>query len=329
MHAIAPRIQGGGAAALEPEKGDNSGLALQPEPEAEKEKATETPLGPGLRTRPSPLILPSLQPKKELVHEGYLEMVERLEPAIVAQLEKVKQVALAEGLDPQDLRLLYTIDITGNQRSVCVNCGRPTCRNFGKLYRTPNAEVDLLSDSLVVFMEVASRLGAKFGLIAYDEQVCPLRDVGPATNAADRAQVISRFLAFRNRREHPDPANRAWLQAMLKKWQPSDREKPAAGQPADRHALRVGAQMLNEAEGDAVKGLILAKGQIPRTPLRGFEGELKASGIELSGLAVGKNAAEIRRSMFTKTGTAHDTHEIRDHIGDRIEALLEKPKKGS
>jgi hypothetical protein len=85
--------------------------------------------------------------------------------------------------------------------------------------------------------------------------------------------------------------------------------------------------MLTEAKGEGPMGLILAKGQMPRTPLRGLEGELKANGIELSGLAVGKNAAEISRWMFNKTGTAPDSHAVREHISERIEALLKKPKK--
>ena len=137
-------------------------LGLVPEIQPEK-KADVVPV-PAARSsfaRSSVVIAPARKTQPAFTPERalYREAALRLEPEIAKQAAATAAVATDKGLKPGDLKLLFEVDITGSQKSVCVNCGNPACRNFGKLYRTQNTQIDLLSDSIVVFLEVASRIG--------------------------------------------------------------------------------------------------------------------------------------------------------------------------
>lgn len=259
---------------------------------------------------------------------SYMEIVDRLQPLIDEQLAGVQAVMEADGVEAPNVDMVLAIDITGEEKIVCTYCGRPNCNYKPTTYRSDNPERNLLTDGLVVFMEVAEALGINYGVIAYDDQdVVPVRVLAPVDGQPnDRALVRDRFEGFAGRHENPE-ITRAWLDEMLAKWTPKDRTRPQAGEPDDGTAFTIAQRMFNEAshDGTPVRGLVVAK-SLP--PLKSFmldEMSLRNEGIAVNGLAVGHDAQQVAANFFEDTDVAEDPHEFKERMGARMQKALEEP----
>jgi hypothetical protein len=294
-------------------------------PQMEKSTPQATPT-PALPVRATPVKIPTaVGAKPAPVLPTYAEMVEQLEPLIQKQLEEVKQVLLQKKIEPKDFKAIYSVDITGREVQVCLACGQIGHNFRPTMVRQQNPEINMLSESLVVFLEVASRLGTSYGVIVYDEDVLPLREVlPPANNQADNATVLSRFDAFRLRKSNPDLGDRAWMAQELQRWQPSDATRKVSGEPSDRHALETAQAMLQKAGPAPARGVTVTKSQVPKASMKGLEAIAKGKGVKVSGIAVGKDAQAVSHAMFAKTAIAPTMHDVRARIGEGMKALVEQ-----
>lgn len=302
----------------------NPQRATQPAPQPNSGAGVATLQG-SLAPRPAPIAVPTMKAATAPERQTYAEIATRLEPLVAEQVAELIAVMEAKGLEPADTRMVFAFDITGDQRQVCSFCGRHGCGYRPVNYRTQNVEIDLLEDSMVVFLETARRVGISYGLTAYDEQVLPLRDVQrPSESAGEHETIIQRYRAFKNRHSYPDPANRAWLDQQLAKWQPEMATQSMAGEANDASALKIGRTMLERGEGEGAMGLMVSKSVAPRASLKSQELILAAKKIHVVGVAVGKNAPAVAAAMFKDTAQAGDGHALRENIGRRMIALLDK-----
>lgn len=289
--------------------------------------ATATITAPApLPARAEPIKIPMTASAKKLAPlPGYEELRENLEPLIEKQLAEVKQVLLQKGVSPADVKIVYAIDITGSEIQVCLACGQIGHNFRPTMVRQENPEINMLSESLVVFLEVASRLGLSYSVVAYDEEVLPLRELlPPANNQAERAATLSRFDSFRRRHKTPDITDREWMAREMPKWNPADATKKVVGDPNDKRALDTAQALLLKAGDAAVRGVTVSKSQIPKTSLLGFEAMLKGKGIKAAGIAVGANAPAAARAMFQKTDTAQNNHILREKMGKSMSLIVEQ-----
>lgn len=270
----------------------------------------------------------------------YLEMVEANQKLIQSQTEALKQVLNEKQITPADFTMMYGIDITGDELSVCLACGQVGHDYQPTKVRTENPEIDMLAESVVVFMEVAARAGVKFGVLAYDDGgVLTLRAPKIASTSAERAEITARFSKFKDRFTGSKISGKlvkgdmvidqAWLNAEKKNWKPGDANRQMAGEPDDRNAIDTAARLCSEAKGTpGLCGLMIAKSQKPKSSLAGAEAVANTRGLVLSGIAVGKNGGEIRKSMFGKTSHAPTMHDLRAHLGQGTKDLVSQaPKK--
>lgn len=280
-----------------------------------------------LRTPDTPLLKAnSPEMKAAPVRQAHLDMIGRLEPVIAAQVAEVMAVMEAEGLGPEDVQVLFSWDTTGDEKIVCSFCGREGCGYRPVMYKTKNVEIDLLEDSFVVATEVATRLGIQWGAIVYDEDVLVLRELDTPGEraAADNQQALDRWRAFVNRHEYPDPTNRAWLDERLAAWRPEHATTSVKGTPDDKHMFTVAQKMFAQKKTDGMRGLTLAKSQVPASSLKAQEPLFKAKKLRLHGMAVGAKADQIKNGMWSKTDTVPDPHVAREMIGKRIKTLIKK-----
>jgi hypothetical protein len=291
-----------------------------------------------MMARPTPVVVPaSVGQLKAAPKASYLEMVEHLETSIQEQLAAVKAVMDSKGLGPDDVQFAYAIDITGKEISVCLACGIVGHDYQPTMVRQENPEIDMLNESLVVFLEVASRLGVAHALVAYDDTgVLTLRPMAAPATATERGQLSDRFQKFRNRfakvmvggQLRPGmSADPAWVKAEAAVWKPSDATRKVAGEPDDRAALdeihKLYAAYPIKAQ---LRGATFAKSQVPASSLKSFVGLSAAKDIKLSGIAVGKDAAQIKASFFGSTEVAPTMHDLRKHIGGGIKRLVDQAK---
>jgi hypothetical protein len=276
--------------------------------------------------------IPRVIPKNDLdkaapLRESMQQILERLEPLIASQVQQVQAVLEEKGLGPADVNVMFAWDITGDEKQVCSFCGRHGCGYRPVMYQTQNVEIDLLEDAKVAAAEIATRLGVSFGEMVYDDKnALVLREiVTPSESAAaENVMSLSRFRAFRNRLQYPDPANRAWLDAQLAKWQPADATTQVTGAPDDRGMLMISQKVFAQAPGQGPKALIVAKSQVPKDGLRGQEIMLGNAGIALGGLAIGRNAAQVAQVFLKDTMVVPDLHQAREKVGERLASLIEE-----
>ncbi len=255
--------------------------------------------------------------------ETYPERVARLQPLIDKQAAAVRGVATREGLDPSDFRIIYSFDISGEAGEVCAFCGREGCQYKPTAFLKENREIDLLKDAMTVAQEVATSLGASYGLIAYDDDLIPLREVTPPDGLSDRAAVIETFGKFKDRKERPDITDRAWLDEKLAKWSIEDKYRNVAGEPADAGMMELATKMMKSSVGSGPMALMLAKSEKPKTSLRPLESAARRAQITPAGLAVGQEAAQVKRNMFKNTVEVPENHGLVESIGAGTTAALE------
>jgi hypothetical protein len=291
--------------------------------EKEKEQPKEAPKeAPNPRLAPRTFHVPKIAEMERPVEALYEEHLERLEEVIEQQaeqvVEQVQEIAEAQGLEPSDITLVGVWDITGKDQIKCVYCGRPTCTFRPQIYRVKNPEVDLIGDSITVFQEAASRSGAKYAMIVYDDQdVLVLREPEVGEDQEERALSYSRYAAFRDRVQFPDPNSRAWMDQMLAKWTPDQQVRRQTGDPLDQKMFETSFKVF-DAAGGALKAMMLVKSLPPKMGMRGIEVRGKQQGIAMTGVAVGKQAEYVAPRLFTSTITAPDLHEVREKMGSAI-----------
>lgn len=258
--------------------------------------------------------------------ETFMQIAERLEPAVQVQVQAALALApQLEGDKPSDTKVNLVLRIAGKQARVCTNCGNPACNNYAAMYRAKPPDIDLLQDSLYVFSKMAEALGIQYGVVLVDDKdVLVLRETAPSKVGDDAGTMLSRFGAFRDRHEYPDPSNGAWLKDQLAKWDPSDRDRSAIGEADDRRALRTALTQLANAPGK--KGALLyATSEQPTQRLSEVEREADAQGVSTLAIAMGKQADRIARGLFSNTVSVPDAHGVRDQLAGHLEKLLEKP----
>lgn len=298
---------------------------LRPAPEMQR--ARPMPVS----AQPQPLLFVAAQPAaKPAPRPDYDEMVEHLEPMIQRQLAEVQRALLERGLRPEDVQLVYAIDITGRETSVCLACGIEGHDFQPTQVRLEALAIDMLTESLVVFQEVASRLGAKYGLLAYDDGgVLVLRRVSAASSPTTRANAAARFQAFRDRFGKVQlqtgalrsgvVVDKAWLAAEAKSWVPSDASRAVVGQAQDVLAINTVAQIKDPHGGPCLA--VFAKNQAPTTALRTAELLANRNGIALSGVAVGSQAP---RNFLKHTVVAPTMHDLRTHLGRGLKLAIDQ-----
>ena len=288
--------------------------AIQPRPEAETAEPVVYRHGSVLLGAPAPS------------REAFLQIAERLEPAVQVQVQAALALApQLEGDKPSDTKVNLVLRIAGKQARVCTNCGNPACNNYAAMYRAKPPDIDLLQDSLYVFSKMAEALGIQYGVVLVDDKdVLVLRETAPSKVGDDAGTMLARFGAFRDRHEYPDPTNGAWLKDQLAKWDPSDRDRSAIGEADDRRALRTALTQLANAPGK--KGALLyATSEQPTQRLSEVEREADAQGVSTLAIAMGKHADRIARGLFSSTVSVADAHGVRDQLAAHLEKLLDKP----
>lgn len=307
-------------------------FAAEPEREVERERERETEVGVDpqretsggvvVRDAPDRVRIGQMIGAPVLRKESYPERVARLAPLIEMQVEQVRALADARGLDPTDFRVIYSFDISGEAGEVCAFCGREGCQYRPTAYLKENREIDLLKDAVTIAQEVATSLGISYGMIAYDDDLIPLREVLPPDDLSDRAALLSLFSKFKDRKNKPDITDRAWLDEMLAKWTIDDKYRNVAGQPADAGAMELAIKLMKASSGDGPAGLMLAKSQKPKSSMRPLEAQARRANMTPAGLAVGKEAPDVARNMFSKTLQVKENHGLVETIGSGTSSAL-------
>ncbi len=307
-----------------------SATAVETKAEPKMQSTPEKEVAP-VRDHARAVAVPKVATAKKIEPTLYEEHLERLQEVIeeAAQeiAEEVAAVAEAQGLKPEDVTIVWALEITGRADVVCSYCGRPACTYRPVTYRTKNPDVDLLGDSITVFQEAAAKAGVRYGIVVYDEEVLVLREPGKADERKERETTFSRYNAFRDRHEYPDPTNRGWLDQRLAKWTPEDARRPQAGEPADKQALDITTKVLDKDEGK-IKALAVAKSCTarPKVSFKGPQAVLKAKGISVASIIVGPQARP-GADLFTPTHLAPDGHELREKVGVTVKSAVSKAEK--
>ncbi len=283
---------------------------------------------PAPKLAPRTFALPKVGQAEKAVEAGYEEHLERLEEIIEEQAEEVAaevaRVAEEKGLEPEDVTLVASYDITGKDELKCVFCGRPTCSFRPQVYRVKNPEVDLLGDAITVFQEAASRAGAKYAMIVYDDQdVLVLREPEAPEDQAERGTTLARYAAFRDRLEYPDPNSRAWMDQMLAKWTPDQANTSRTGAPLDKKMFEVLFNVFDTAGGE-IRAAMVSKSIAPKMSMRGVEVKAKKGSIAMTGVAVGRDAEYVAPRLFKNTVVAPDLHELREKVGEAINESMKQ-----
>jgi hypothetical protein len=259
--------------------------------------------------------------------ESYPERVARLQNLIDLQVEHVRKLADDQGTDITDYKMVYVFNIAGEAGEVCAFCGRQGCQYRPVAVLKENREIDLLKDAMTVAQEVATKLGISYGLIAYDDDLIPLREVMPPDDLADRAGVLSLFGKFKDRKDRPDITDRKWLDEMLAKWDISMKYRNVTGEPCDRAMAELATKMIHEAAGNGPSAVMLATSQKPKSSLRPIEAGFKQAHIQAAALAVGKQAKEISRQLFSQTVEVMENHGLVESIGQGTGTALQLEEK--
>lgn len=246
------------------------------------------------------------------------------EALIAAQVAEIRRVMLEKGLEPAKTGMTFLVDTTGHQVSVCLACGveghnfRPT------MVRRANPEINMLDEFVSVTREIANRVGMNYSIVAYDEEVLPLREFGPPTNTGETE--LKRFQMFRER--HPDLKKtivdgvvQAWMNDEIKKWNPSDATRKVVGEPADQMAFSAAERLLATNPG-GLKGVVVAKAKAP-VSIRPIENVLAAKQIRAAGVAVGQEAQQAAAMMFRNTIVTPDMHGLRTKVGPSVVSMME------
>ncbi len=256
----------------------------------------------------------------------YAELIgQPLNAALIeSQVAEIRKVMTDKGLAPAQTGMTFLVDLTGHQVSVCLACGveghdfRPT------LVRRLNPEINMLDEFAAVVHAIASKVGMRFSIVAYDEEVLPLRKFGPPSN--DGEDVLKRLQMFRER--HPDLKKsivdgvvQAWMADALKTWSPADATQKVVGQANDALAISTSERLMSEQAG-GLKGVMLAKAKA-HVSVRPFEVVLQAKGIKASAVAVGKQARETAAQMFRKTVVVSEMHGLRATVAPAVVSMLE------
>lgn len=312
---------------------------VTPAYEVQKQTKTEEqpqPTGSEPRQAPRTMALPSISTKKQVERESYMERIERLqvkeaegEPSVMEKAaEAVQEVAaIVEelGLSPEQVTVEIAVNITGQQGIVCTYCGRPTCNYRPTTYRIKNPEIDLLGDTLTLFQEQMSAVGFSYGLVAYDDQdVLVLREPTAPGDANERAQTLSRYFAFRDRLETPDPTNLVWMKQMLSKWTSDLATAKRAGTPLDKQMYDVSFKLLDTADGARVKAMIVVSNMGSGLATHGIAARAESEDIKLSGVAIGNNAPQVAAGMAFPSVQVPDFHALRDQMSDWTKVMKDQ-----
>lgn len=281
------------------------------------------------RTGPIFVAQPVLQAKPRLT---YAEMVSLLEPLIAPQAEAIRALV---GNNPGDVTIVYAVDITGREVQVCLACGRVGHDVQPSMMRQENVEIDMLTESLVIFQESCTRAGVRFAVLAADDTgTLVLRTPFAANGVTDRSKNAMRFQEFKDRHaqvsidgqlKNGRIDDQAWLARESANWHPSDAHRKTVGATNDEQVMRI-AKQIHLASPTKVRGIMYAKSQMPAMSLRGTEVGLKSAGIVPVGLAIGKDAQAIKAQLFSKTHIAADMHDARERQLGVIRSLLENAK---
>ncbi len=237
-----------------------------------------------------------------------------------------------KGIDPGQSSMVFGLDVTGHEVSICLACGRIGHDYMPVLKRQLNPALDMIDEHIVVTNEYAKRVGfKKYSIIAVDEQMLPLREFGPPSN--DGEAVLAKLRAFRER--HPnidktvivDRETAAWMVEAMATYNSLDASLRTTTvttfMPADRRFIEVSKNMMSLEPG--WKGLMYVKGK-PSVSLKPFENLLSAAGIKAVGNAVGSNAEATAASMFKTTLVTAEMHDLRAQLGPSLVRLVQEGK---
>jgi hypothetical protein len=310
--------------------------SVAPAYETKTETKTEVkPAAAEPRMAPRTMALPSIDTKKAVERESYMERLERLEvkedgePSVMEKaaeaVQEVLEVVEELGLAPEQVTVELAVNITGQQGIVCVYCGRPTCNYRPTTYRIKNPEIDLLGDTLTLFQEQMSKVGFSYATVVYDDQdVLVLREPSPPGDQNERAMTLQRYFAFRDRLETPDPKSRQWMQQMLAKWDSSFQSAKRAGTPLDKPMFDVSFKLLESAEGARVKAMIVVSSMTSGLATHAIAARAEHEGIKMSGVAVGNNAAQVAAGMAFPSVSVPDMHALRDQMSDWTKVMKDQ-----
>jgi hypothetical protein len=268
--------------------------------------------------RPTPLVVLSPQARKASAPLSYAEMKAQLAPVIEVQLKAL------EGIHQP--ATVFDVDVTGHEVQVCLACGRIGHDYRPTMVRQDNPEINMLSEFFVVGNEIAKRRGKPYGWIVHDEEVLVLRPVAAPGEGEDDEIVLRRFEAFLKRHDIKtikDGTIMQWMAAEMAKWNPADATRKLVGEPADRRAIDTAQKLFADSGHQGSKGLIVAKGQPSKAGLRSLEAISNSNGIKVTGIAVGKQAQNVARTMFGKTLIAPDMHDLKMNVGAAIAAVAQ------
>ena len=242
---------------------------------------------------------------------------------IETSAQQIRKALEAKGIAPESAAFTFLVDITGKQTSVCSACNIEGHDYKPVNVRRDNPEINMLDEYFAVTRETALKAGIKFAIIAYDEEVLPVRGLTD-TNSGDHD--LNLFRTFRER--HPETQktiiNGVMQDSMaeeLARWKPEDAVTPKVGLPDDRLAFDIAARVMSGFEGR--KNVMVAKSQAP-VSIRPMEALLRAKGVTgASGVAVGTQAEEVAKAMFKKTLITHDMHGLRAQVAPAVKLIID------
>ena len=318
MINLNPFSRGDKAAAAQPEqaKAAPSEPAKQP---ADSKNAPQAANTDRVETKPAAMRDVVMVRRAQTAHayEQYHEMVERLAPQITeqvaqveaaqekaraAQPEAVKQVEAAPAWTPSPMVL--ALDLTGKEQRSCDPCAKSSPANKrltpGSSQWGLGLKVDLLVDSLVVFLEVARRTKTPHAVITYDEnRVEVLRELG--NNAGSDSDVVEAVIARINERDGVVVRAGPTAAAAL--------AQTGVGPARDGEAIQTGSAMLKDGG-----SLLVVKSTLPATNLKTLVDKTNKR-IRYLGVAVGDQSSQVSRGMFEDTRAVPDYLALRKSMG--------------
>jgi hypothetical protein len=292
--------------------------ATKAQPEASPD--TWNPAAPIARPPPRPLAPQPVQKAEHSAQRSYAhhaavnaELIQKTAAAMRANLD-------AQGLAPEDVTVAFLIDVTGIEKSICVACNVEGHDYQPELFRFANPEIDLLSEFYVVANEAAEQAGVRHATVIYDDKMVAVARYPDSVDAQEGLDFFNLFREQEDARDQQDPAFAERLEQERKTWTPEGARVGRVGEPLDRRAFDVGAQLAGES---GPRGLIVVKGHAP-TSLLSLAGQLRSRGVSVVGVAVGEKAVSTARHMPAGTLTAQRMHDLRAMLDPAFTRIAEE-----
>ncbi len=255
---------------------------------------------------------------------SYEEMIESPfnQALIETSAAAIRKTMLDKGQDPSNTTIVFGLDITGRETSVCTACNIEGHDYKPKLIRRDNPEINMLDEYFAITRAIGIKAGLKFGMVVWDEEVLPVRGI-ESTNSGD--YELNMFRMFRQR--HAEDTERVIVNGVMQgsmaeelaRWKPEDATTKKVGEPDDGLAFSIIGKMMAAYEGN--KWTMVAKSQAP-VSIRPYEAKLRLNDIKASSIAVGEKADQVAPLLFKRTQRTYNMHGLKAQIAPAVLSLV-------